>query len=241
MKTSLFIAVVLLSGATAGLVHGLVNLAIVEPFLDTAINIENQNLFQSGEEKDTPEFWVNYYSYRVWQKGGEVLAGTILGMAIGALFGLVFGFARHSLPGKSFLKKALVLALVMSITLYAIPFAKYPANPPTVGDPETITLRQILYVAFIAISGLGALGFYQIYKRVNKKAIAFAGYAGLMIAAFFAMPQNPDPVSINSDLLAGFRAASIIGVLSFWGTVALVLGALWQKLDIERLSETKYQ
>lgn len=241
MKTSLFIAVVLLSGATAGLVHGMVNLAIVEPFLDSAINIENQNLFASGEEKDTPEFWVNYYSYRIWQKGGEVLAGTILGMAIGALFGLVFGFARHSLPGKSFIKKALVLTLIMSVTLYAIPFAKYPANPPTVGDPETITLRQTLYVAFIAISGLGALGFYQIYKRVNKKAIAFAGYAGLMIAAFLGMPQNPDPVNINADLLAGFRAASIVGVASFWGTVALVLGALWQKLDLERVSQTKYQ
>ncbi|MBI5698302.1 MAG: CbtA family protein, partial [Thaumarchaeota archaeon] len=138
-------------------------------------------------------------------------------------------------------KKALVLALIMSVTLYAIPFAKYPANPPTVGDPETIDLRQTLYVAFIAISGLGALGFYQVYKRVNKKAIAFAGYAGLMIAAFLAMPQNPDPVNINADLLVGFRAASIVGVASFWGTVALVLGALWQKLDLERVSQTKYQ
>lgn len=241
MKTSLFIAVVLLSGALAGLVNGLVNLAIVEPFLDSAINIENQNLFKSGEEKNTPEFWVKYYSYRVWQKNGEVLAGTILGTAIGSLFGLVFGLSRHSLPSKSFVKKALVLALIMWSTLYIIPFAKYPANPPTVGEPDTIVLRQAAYVAFIAISGLGALGFYQVYKRVNRKAIAFVGYAGLMTVAYFVMPQNPDPITIDSGLLTGFRVTSMIGVTSFWVTVAVVLGVLWKKLDLERVSQTRYQ
>ena len=83
----------MLSGCFAGVIHGLTNLAIVEPYLDKAIGIENQNLFASGEEKDTPEFWINYYSYRDWQKGGQVLAGAILGTSIGALFGIVL----HSL------------------------------------------------------------------------------------------------------------------------------------------------
>lgn len=241
MKTSLFIAIVILSGALAGTVHGLVNLALVEPFLDSAIGIENQNLFATGEEEDTAEFWVDYYSYRAWQKGGQLLAGAILGTAVGALFGIVFAYAKNILPGKTAMKKALVLALIMWSTLYVIPFVKYPANPPTVGDPETIILRQSLYVAFIAISGLAALGFYQIYKKVGKKSIAFAGYAGLMLVVFFAMPQNPDPVQIDEGLLSGFRAASIVGVSSFWVAVAVILGALWQKLNPDRLSQTKYQ
>ncbi|MBM3903690.1 MAG: CbtA family protein [Thaumarchaeota archaeon] len=241
MKTSLFIAIILVSGAIAGTAHGLVNLVLVEPFLDSAIGIENQNLFDSGEEQATPEFWANYYSYRAWQKGGEILAGAILGTAMGALFGIVYSLSKNMLPGKNAVKKALFLALVMWATLYVIPFAKYPANPPTVGDPETIILRQTLYLAFIAISGLGALGFYQVYKRVNKKTIAFAGYAGLMVAAFIAMPANPDPVNIDSGLLAGFRATSIIGMSSFWGVVALVLGTLWQKLGLDRISHQKYQ
>ena len=47
------------------------NFAIVEPYLDQAIGIENQNLFASGEEEDTPEFWVEYEGYRDWQKGGQ--------------------------------------------------------------------------------------------------------------------------------------------------------------------------
>ena len=42
MRTSLFITIVLLSGATAGLIHGGTNLVFVEPSLDQAIGIENE-------------------------------------------------------------------------------------------------------------------------------------------------------------------------------------------------------
>lgn len=241
MKTSLFIIIILISGAVAGTINGLVNLVLVEPYLDSAIGIENQNLFDSGEEENTPEFWANYYSYRAWQKGGQILAGAILGTSVGALFGIVYGFARNVLPGKSAPKKALFLSLIMWATLYIIPFAKYPANPPTVGDPETIILRQTLYLVFIAISGLGALGFYQIYKKTRKKAITLAGYAGLIVTAFVLMPANPDPVQIDSDLLAGFRVSSIIGMSAFWVSVALVLGALWSKLNPDQVSQKRYQ
>ena len=36
----------------------------VEPYLDEAIGIENQNLFASGEADDTLEFWIEYEGYR---------------------------------------------------------------------------------------------------------------------------------------------------------------------------------
>jgi len=240
MKTSLFISIILLSGCVAGVVHGLVNLAIVEPYLDTAIGIENQNLFASGEAQDTPEFWAEYSSYRTWQKGGQLLAGAILGTSIGALFGIIYGYSRNVLPGRHPVKKALVLAAIMWITLYLIPFAKYPANPPTVGDPETIILRQMLYLAFIAVSGFGALGFYQIYKRVNKKAIAFAGYAAFISMAFVLMPNNPDPVTASEALVNAFRVTSAIAVSVFWLTAGLVLGALWQKTQPDKVKQSTF-
>ena len=105
MKTSIFIVIVLLSGAFAGLIHGTVNFAIVEPYLDQAIGIENQNLFESGEELDTPEFWVEYEGYRIWQKSGQIFAGLVLGISIGSLFGIIFALSRNSLPGKNDVKK----------------------------------------------------------------------------------------------------------------------------------------
>ena len=177
MKTILFLAIVLFSGALAGTLHGVANLAIVEPFLDTAIGIENQNLFASGEEKDTPEFWVEYDAYRDWQKGGQVLAGAILGTSMGGLFGIVYVLSRNALPQGNDLKKSFTLAAIMWLTIYIIPFLKYPANPPTVGDPETVVLRSILFLSLIAISGFGAVAFYQVYKRLqSKKIAAFVGY-----------------------------------------------------------------
>jgi len=232
MKTVIFLAIVLVSGALAGTIHGMANLAIVEPYLDEAIGIENQNLFASGEEEDTPQFWVEYDAYRDWQKGGQVLAGAILGTSIGALFGIVYALSRNSLKGKNDLQKALVLAGIMWFTIYLIPFLKYPANPPTVGDGETVVLRAILYLSFIAISGFGAVGFYQLSKKIKSKSkiIPVVGY-GVFIAIVFAlMPPNPDEVNAPMDLVNGFRAMSVVAVSVFWVSVAVILGGLWHKL-----------
>jgi predicted cobalt transporter CbtA len=231
MKTIIFLAIVLVSGALAGTIHGIANLAIVEPYLDQAIGIENQNLFASGEEEDTPRFWVEYDAYRDWQKGGQVLAGAILGTSIGALFGIVYALSRHVLPQGNDLKKTFTLAGVMWLTLFFIPFLKYPANPPTVGDPETVVLRAILYLSFIAISGFGTVGFYQIYKRLrqNTKILAFAGYAAFIGTVFVLMPPNSDEISAPMDLVNGFRVMSVVAVSVFWVSIAMILGGLWHK------------
>ena len=220
-----------MSGALAGTIHGMANLVIVEPYLDEAIGIENQNLFASGEEKDTPEFWVEYDSYRDWQKGGQVLAGAILGTSIGALFGIVYALSRSVLPQGNDMKKTFVLAAVMWFSIYIIPFLKYPANPPTVGDGETVVLRAILYLSFIAISGFGVVGFYQIYKRLerNKKVVAVAGYAAFIGIVFVLMPPNPDEITAPMDLVNGFRTMSVVAVTVFWIALAFILGAFWHK------------
>lgn len=233
MRTALFLAIVLISGGLAGTIHGVANLALVEPYLDQAIGIENQHLFASGEEKDTPEFRAEFDSYRYWQKGGQILAGAILGTSVGALFGIVYAYSRNSLPGRTDLKKTFTLAAIMWLTIFIIPFLKYPANPPTVGDPETVVLRSILYLSFIAISGFGAVGFYQMYKKLQsrKKIIAFVGYAFFISTVFVVMPPNPDEISAPIELVNQFRMMSVIAVSVFWVSVAAILGIFWHKFQ----------
>ena len=233
MKTSLFLLIVLISGAMAGLVHGSSNLVLVEPYLDEAIGIENQKLFSSGEAEDTLDFWVEYQGYREWQKGGQLLAGVILGTSIGALFGIVYALSRNSLPGNNEVKKTLILAGLMWITIYFIPFLKYPANPPTVGEPETVVLRSILYLSFIAISGFSSIGFYKLSKKFvgKKKLISIAGYAVFISLVFFIMPENPDPITAPMELVAGFRIMSVLSVSTFWISVGLFLGLLWNRFQ----------
>ena len=241
MKTSIFIIIVLLSGAFAGFIHGTVNFTIVEPYLDKAIGIENQSLFDSGEEEDTAEFWVEYEGYRAWQKSGQVLAGVILGTSVGALFGIVFALSRNSLPGNHDVKKSILLAGIMWFTLYLIPFLKYPSNPPTVGNAETVVLRAILYVSFIAMSGMGALLFYKLSKKFknNKKLVSLIGYGIFITAAFFVMPENPDEITAPMDLVNEFRLMSVLGVSSFWISVGIILGLFWNRFE-SRKETTAY-
>ena len=233
MKTRIFILIVLMSGCFAGIIYGTLNLIIVEPYLDDAINIENQNLFSSGEEIDGPQFWVEYYEYRSWQKGGQILAGAILGTSIGSLFGIIYALSKKSLPSRNNIGKTLILAGLMWFTLFVIPFLKYPANPPTVGDGETVVLRGILYLTLIAISGFLAIGFYQIFKRLKakNKILPIIGYGVLISLVFFLMPENPDEISTSMELVNGFRVVAFLTGTVFWFTLALFLGVFWQKTN----------
>src|SRR5919106_6429633 len=142
--------------------------------------------------------FAKYFSYSnvlfnlVSLLGGSGSAGTILGTSIGVLFGLVFAYSRSSIPASSNVKKALILAGVMWLVLFIVPALKYPANPPAVGNPDTIYYRQSLYVAYLAISGLTALGAAFLYHKFGskqvKKALIPAIYSGIIIAAYLTMP-----------------------------------------------------
>jgi predicted cobalt transporter CbtA len=230
LKTITFIAITILTGAIAGTILAAINLGIVEPLIDRAIDIENQNAAAAGEIIDPTE----YKNYRLWQKGGEIAAGTILGMSIGALFGIVFAYSRSSIPASSNKRKALILAGIMWLVLFLIPALKYPANPPAVGDPETIYYRQSLYIAYLALSGFAALGLAFLYRKMGtiqvKKVIVPAMYAVIMIGAYLAMPPNPDAISAPMDLVMGFRIASAFTMSIFWALLGIILGVFWDKL-----------
>ncbi|MFZ0203743.1 MAG: CbtA family protein, partial [Nitrososphaeraceae archaeon] len=111
MKALTFVIITLLSGTIAGTILGIINLALVEPYIDRAISIETQTAVKEGEVIDPVEL----QDYRLWQKGGEIAAGAILGMSIGALFGIVFLYSRNLLlqHSNSNIRKALILAGIM--------------------------------------------------------------------------------------------------------------------------------
>jgi predicted cobalt transporter CbtA len=155
-------------------------------------------------------------------------------LSIGSLFGIVFAYARSSVPGSNNKKKGLIVAGIMWFTLFLMPVLKYPANPPAVGDPETIYYRQTLYLAFLAISGFSALGLALLYRKMGslrtKKAIIPAAYGAIMIGAYLAMPANPDPLNAPMDLVIGFRITSAITISMFWCLLGFIFGAFWDKL-----------
>ena len=231
MKTIIFIAITLLAGAIAGTILGAINQVAVEPYIDHAVELEMQNTNQSSQIINPAEFT----AYRLWQRGGEIVAGTILGLSIGSLFGIVFAYTHSSIPGSNNKKKALIVASIMWFVLFLMPAIKYPANPPAVGDPETIYYRQSLYIAFLVISGFSALGLAFLYRKMGalniKKAIIPAAYAAIISGAYLAMPANPDPINAPMDLVMGFRITSAITISMFWGLLGVIFGTFWDKLN----------
>ena len=231
MKTIIFIAITLLAGAIAGTILGAINQVAVEPYIDYAVELEMQNTNQSSQIINPAEFT----AYRLWQRGGEIVAGTILGLSIGSLFGIVFAYTHSSVPGSNNKKKALIVASIMWFVLFLMPALKYPANPPAVGDPETIYYRQSLYVAFLVISGFSALGLAFLYRKMGalniKKAIIPVAYAAIISGAYLAMPANPDPINAPMDLVMGFRITSAITISMFWGLLGVIFGTFWDKLN----------
>src|SRR5829696_8297191 len=242
MKSITFIAITLLAGAIAGTILGAINQVAVEPYIERAIELEmlqqKNTTAQSGQVITNP---AEFAAYRFWQKGGEIIAGTILGLSIGSLYGIVFAYTRGSISGTNNKKKALIVASIMWFVLFLMPALKYPPNPPAVGNPETIYYRQSLYVAFLAISGFSALGLAFLYRKMmmassnntKKKAIIIpsAVYAAIMAGAYLAMPANPDPINAPIDLVIGFRITSAITISVFWALLGIIFGTFWDKLN----------
>lgn len=257
MRQLVFVCIVLAAGAAGGVVHGAANLAMVEPFLDRAIEAENMALFESGQASDTVEFRVQFEQYREWQKGGQVLAGAIMGTAYGALFGIVYALSRHALPGRHDAVKSLALAGAMWAVLFLVPFAKYPAELPGTGDPSTAGERAVMFAAFVAVSGAAAVGAHRTYRAVRRRgaaaggraprgaagaaAAALAVYGVAMAAAGAAFPGAEGQAGAWWDGGAGeagalaqaevgaFRAASAAGTAIFWAAMALFMGAMWHR------------
>lgn len=228
MKALTLVGITLSSGVIAGIILAFLNLGIVEPTIDKAIALEVQKQVSSGENVNMSEL----IDYRYWQKAGAFAGGAIYGAGLASLFGVVFVFARSKLPGKNNKQKAILLAGIMWLVLFLMVALKYPANPPAVGDPETIYYRETLYVGYILISGLAALGMAVIWIRTrmnSKKIIIPLMYAAIMVTAYVVMPSNPDKIEISMDLIQTFRIVTAITIGVFWGTLGIIFGSLWDK------------
>ena len=118
-----------------------------------------------------------------------------------------------------------------------MPFAKYPATPPAVGDPDTIGRRTALYLVMIAISVLAAVAAVRLRRSLAPALapavatlVAVAGYAAVVVAAGVALPGVHEvPATFPAEALWDFRAASVAIQASLWATIGLVFAAAAQR------------
>lgn len=223
------LSIALIAGLLAGLASGIFHLLATEPVIQQAIDIEEM-LSQAAGEPVGPEV-----VSRPVQRIGLIIGFLVYGAAWGLIFGLVYWFLSRLTSVRNLPWDVFVLALTGYWTLGIFPHLKYPANPPGVGDPETIAYRQGLYFGFLALSLLGTLLVTLVYQnlgrlggrqqsvRVPLVAIIYLAYAA---AIWVLLPDNPDPIRMPLDLVARFRWLSLAGISIFWsalGSAFLVL------------------
>ena len=114
----------------------------------------------------------------------------------GGLFALVFALAYGRIGDLSPRATAALLALLGFVSVYLAPVLKYPANPPSVGLPDTIGMRTSLYFSMLLIS-LGAMiaaGLLRgsLNKRLgewNATLIAAGAYIVVVVGVALALPD----------------------------------------------------
>ncbi len=173
------------------------------------------------------------------QRSFGLLTGTVvMGAALGGIFSLAFAYAYGRIGAMSPRVTAAVLAAGAYLTIVLVPFTKYPANPPTVGNPETIGRRTVLYFLMIAICVLGAIAAARIRRQLqsrlgpwNAGLIAIGAFIVVVGVAQLILPAvHETPVDFPADVLYRFRLASLGINLTLWTTIGLGFGTAAQRL-----------
>jgi len=191
---------------------------VTEPIIEQAVALEE---LSEPASMQPPVF------SRDVQRVGLFVGFLIYGVTWSLLFSVAYQLTRGRFPG-AIRQRSYVLAAAALWAVCLLPFLRYPANPPGVGEPESITYRQALYLGMLSLSIAGTLfaALFGRYLATRSKngvvpwagALGFLGVFSLVVWA--VMPANPDPIHAPLWLVDQFRVRSAAGLALFW----LVMG-----------------
>jgi predicted cobalt transporter CbtA len=242
------VGTLLLRGMLAGILAGLLCFGFLkifgEPPVDRAIAFETQldeahahGPAMPGMAMPTEPELVS----RAVQAGIGLFTGVVIySAAFGGLFALAFALAYGRIADFGPRATSALLAAVGIVAVYVVPTLKYPANPPSVGNAETIGIRTALYFAMIAISLAAIIVAGMLRTRLqprhgqwNALLISGAVYLILVAIAGGALPSiNEVPDQFPAAVLWQFRIAALGAQLILWATLGLAFGALTERAVI---------
>jgi Probable cobalt transporter subunit (CbtA) len=222
----------MIAGVAAGLLYAIFAFVFGEPQVDRAIAFEDQAAAAAGEPPG-PEL----VGRGVQSTLGLGVAALVYGVAIGGIFALVYAVAQGRVGRLGPRGTAAVLALFGFLTGYAVPFLKYPANPPASSLDDTIGQRTGLYVLTIAASVLLGVGAVVLRERLlprlggwNATLAAGGGYVVVVGTVMVLLPTIAEaPADFPATVLYDFRLASFGGQLVLWTALGLIFGALVER------------
>jgi predicted cobalt transporter CbtA len=220
----------LVRGMVVGLAAAVLSLVFAylvgEPQVDSAIGFEGTHSHGSGEEE--PEL----VSRGIQSTLGLAVAVGAYGLAFGGLFALGFAFAYGRLGRLGARATAGVLAIGAFVVVFLVPYLKYPANPPAVGQPDTIGSRTAWYFTMVLISVVAGVLCTVLARRLrdrvgawNAVLLGVLAYVVVVAVAAAVLPVvNEIPDHFPADVLWSFRVASLGTQLVLWAGIGLLFG-----------------
>jgi predicted cobalt transporter CbtA len=232
----LIIRTLLLRGMLVGVIAGLFSFTFArlvgEPQVEKAIAFETTLDHSRGEMPES-----EIISRKIQKSVGLLTGVVVYGAAIGGLFGLTFAFAVGRISVTKPRALSALLALLGFVAVVLVPQLKYPANPPAVGNPETIGIRTATFFLLIAFSVAAAVLSLQVGRHLSLRYGAWNGH--LLAAALFLivvtlvshfLPEIDEvPAGFPVTLMWRFRIAAleIQGVM--WASLGLLFGWLTER------------
>jgi hypothetical protein len=240
------VRILLIRGMLVGLVAGALvfgfSKVFGEPQVDQAIAFEtaldeakaktHASMGMAATEQE-PEL----VSREVQASFGLLTGVMVYCASFGGLFALVFAVANGRVKGLSSRAVSALLAAAGFIAVYVVPNTKYPANPPSVGEPETIAYRTAMYFLMMVISIAAMAGAINLQQRFLSRyggwaaaLIAAAAYVAVIIVAQLLLPGiNEVPDGFPAVVLWRFRIASLGMQFTMWTTIGLLFGWLTER------------
>jgi predicted cobalt transporter CbtA len=249
---TIMVGTLLLRGMIAGFIAGLLCFCFLkivgEPSVDRAIAFEAQ----MDEAKEHTEAEARHAQglppsndaqepelvSRSVQAGIGLLTGILVySSAFGGLFALAFAFVHGRVGAATARITAAWLAVMGFVVIYLVPNLKYPANPPSIGAPDTIGMRTALYFEMIVISLIAVISaavlremLIKRFEGWNATLIAAAYYGLIVLCAGLLLPSVDEvPEAFPAVVLWQFRIASIGAQALMWAMIGVLFGALTER------------
>jgi hypothetical protein len=187
-------------GAFGGLLAYLFAWVFAEPAIQASIDYEAGRseaeaaiAAAAGEIPggDDPELFSRAIQGNVGLGVGMVAFGVAVGLFFAVAFCMAYGRTGNLRPRPL----ALLMALGGFLTLFFVPFVKYPANPPAVGDHDTIRDRAALWLLMVVAAVVCAVAAAWLGQRLrprygtsNATLLACAAFVVVMGTIMAALP-----------------------------------------------------
>ena len=136
---------------------------------------------------------------------------------------------------------AIALAFGGWLAIEAVPFFKYPANPPAVGDPDTINQRTWLWLAAVVLGLAAVTAAALVAKRVAAQPLSvriagpFVTFLVIVGLGYVLLPGiNEVGADFPATLLWEFRLSSLATQATLWISLGLAFAFLTERAASQR-------